>query len=576
MVAVADAPPARTFVPEQIDLADVTRLEPLYRTLLDRPVGTVDEVDALLADYSELTAAVDEVGSRRYIEVSRHTEDKAVEARFMAFVERVEPVVKPLNFELQRKVLSSPAVDAWAGGDKGRTLLLKKWRADVDLFRPENVAIETDVTRRVNDWEKINGAMTVEFDGRERTLPQLTKYGEQTDRGLRQRAWEAEKSRRLQDAETGQQVFDDLLGMRARIAANAGLANYRDVAWRAYKRFDYTPEQCLAFSDAIAGECVPLVRQFDVERKAALGLDTLRPWDGKVDVKGRPPLAPFGEGQTTRFVDLTKAIFDRLSPELGEQFESLRRNQNLDLESRKGKRPGGYQASLDEVKQPFIFMNAAGVQRDVEVLLHEGGHAFHYLAAKDLPLVFQRSAPMEFCEVASMAMELLGSEHFAAFYTSAEDVARARRAKFEDVIRFFPWMATIDSFQHWLYTHPDHTRDERTAQWLAILDRFGGGADWTGYEQFRRTSWQAQGHLFHAPFYYVEYGIAQLGALQLWMKAKEDPRRALANYRRALALGGTRPLPELFAAAEIEFDFSARTLRPLMAAVRDELAELPA
>jgi oligoendopeptidase F len=295
-----------------------------------------------------------------------------------------------------------------------------------------------------------------------------------------------------------------------------------------------------------------------------------------VDPKNRPPLQPFADSEVEQFIDKTQAIFGRLSPELADDFQSLRRNKNLDLQSRKGKQPGGYQMSLEESKVPFIFMNAAGLQRDVEVLLHEGGHAFHHLAACACePLVFLRSAPMEFCEVASMSMELLGMDHFDLFYSQSADAARAKRTMLEGIIKFFPWMATIDSYQHWLYTHPNHSREERKQQWLSLLKRFGRDVDYTGYEATKESSWQAQLHLYHAPFYYIEYGIAQLGALQLWQKSKQDGQKAISNYREALKLGGTRPLPELFSTAGIRFDFSEQTLRPLMDAIRRELAELP-
>jgi oligoendopeptidase F len=316
------------------------------------------------------------------------------------------------------------------------------------------------------------------------------------------------------------------------------------------------------------------MRKLDQQRAQMLGLDKLRPWDLAVDPKNRPPLKPFAEGDTDGLVARTKSIFDMLSPALGEQFDSLRINRNLDLDSRKGKAPGGYQESLNESRQPFIFMNATGTQRDVKTLLHEGGHAFHAIASANEPLMFLRHAPMEFCEVASMAMELLGSEHFDVFYDSQEQ-ARARRKQLEGIVTLLPWIATIDSFQHWIYTHPGHSRQQRAAEWLALSDRFASVLDWTGHERARRASWQAQLHLFHVPFYYVEYGIAQLGALQLWLKAKSDPAAALSNYRAALALGGTRSLPELFTAAGIHFDFSIRTLEPLMNAVENELDRLP-
>jgi oligoendopeptidase F len=488
--------PVRHFVPEQIDLSDFEQIQPLYQKLLDRPLKSTGDLERWLLDFSELNSAVDEYGSRRYIDKSCHTDDKEIEKRFMQFVEQVEPKIKPLYFEMQKKFLASEAVSLL--DEKRYGILIKKWRADVELFRPENVPLETELVRINNEYDKLSGDMTVMFEGKERTLQQMARYGEQTDRGLRQRAWEATAKRRLQDREKMDGIFDQLMSLRATIAKNAGLSDYRSFVWKAYKRFDYTPEQCLQFADAIAATCVPLVKKLDAERQEDLALASLRPWDLSVDPKNRGPLQPFGEGKTTEFIDKTKEIFNRLSPDLADEFETLRTNGNLDLESRKGKQPGGYQSSLEESRQPFIFMNAAGLQRDVETLLHEGGHAFHHIAAKDEPLVFLRSAPMEFCEVASMSMELLGSEHFDVFYNSAES-ARARRVMLEGIIRFFPWMTTIDSFQHWLYQHPGHTREQRTAEWLRLVDRFGGNVDWTGLEAHRESRWHAQLHLFHAP-----------------------------------------------------------------------------
>ena len=563
----------RNFVPQEIDFSSFAQIEPLYTQLLERPITSAKDAEQWLLDASELSAAVDEYGARRYIDKSCHTDDAAVEKRFMQFVEEVEPKIKPLHFKLQKKFLSAPAAVELRDGQR-YLLLRRKWQADVALFREANVPLETEVTKKVTEYDKLSGAMMVTFDGREQTLQQLARYAEQTDRAVREKAWRAASDRRLQDRAVMETIFDDLLKLRKQIAINAGLSDYRAFQWIANKRFDYTPEQCLHFADAIERCCVPIVKKLDAQRRADLNVPTLRPWDQSVDPKNRPPLVPFGESDVTTLLSKTTEIFTKLSPDLAKDFDTLRVNGNLDLDSRKGKQPGGYQSSLEESKQPFIFMNAAGLQRDVETLLHEGGHAFHYLWATHEPLVFLRSAPMEFCEVASMSMELLGSEHLDVFY-SETDMARAKRTLFEGIVRFFPWMATIDTFQHWLYTHPDHTQAERTSQWLSILNRFGGDVDWSGLEPIRESSWQRQLHLFHYPFYYIEYGIAQLGALQLWLKAMEDPRRALANYRAALSLGGTRPLPELFAAAGIRFDFSEQTLKPLMDSLESELAALP-
>lgn len=561
----------RRFVPRNLDVADFSQLEPLYNALIDRPIRSVEDLEQWLGDASELSSVVDEYGSRRYIDKSCHTEDPKIEQAYMHFVERIEPKIKPLFFQLQRKFLESPFVSRLQG--ERYRILDRKWRSDVELFREENIPLETQITKLVTDYDKISGAMMVRFQGKEYTLQQLARFIEEPDRRVRQEAWEASANRRLQDRDRMDELYDKLLPLRQRIAANAGMSDYRAYVWKAYKRFDYTPEDCLRFADAIEKTCVPAVDELDRQRAADMGLQSLRPWDLSVDPKNRPPLRPFSEDQTPEFVRKVKDVFDRLSPQLAEDFDLLRQRNNLDLQSRRGKQPGGYQCSLDEAREPFIFMNAAGLQRDVETLLHEGGHAFHCLAARQEPLVFLRSAPMEFCEVASMSMELLGSEHFDVFYQDAQ-VHRARRTLLEGIIRFFPWMATIDVFQHWIYTHPGHTDRQRTGQWLAILDRFSSKVDWSGHEAARQALWQRQLHLFHAPFYYIEYGIAQLGALQLWIKSKEDPRRAVANYRAALRLGGTKTLPELFAAAGIRFDFSDRTLGPLMQAIRDELTTL--
>lgn len=574
-MTIAYTAPPRRYVPKDLDLADFGQIEPLYRELLSRPVDTADTLERWLLDASELTAALDEFGSRRYVDKSCHTDDPAMERAYLHFVEQIEPKTKPLFFALQKKFVESPARAALRQRDPKRYALLERnWQADVEIFREANVPLQTENARLVNEYDKIQGAMTVEFRGREYTPQQMSRFNEDPDRPTRQEAFEALAERRLRERAKIDALMDQLVPLRDRMGKNTGLGDYRAYMWKTYKRFDYTPADALRFGDAIEAVVVPAVRELDRQRAKDLGVDRLRPWDLEVDVRSRPPLRPFAPEDITGFVDKTKSIFHRLSPKLADDFESLRANGNLDLDSRKGKQPGGYQMSLEESRQPFIFTNAAGLQRDVITLLHEGGHAFHHIASRDEPLVFLRSAPIEFCEVASMGMELLGAEHFDAFYDEA-DAARARRKHLEGIVRFFPWMAVIDGFQHWLYTNPTHTAAERDAAWLALMERFGGAEDWSGYRDARTAGWQRVLHLFGVPFYYVEYGIAQLGALQLWLKSKEDPRRALANYRAALALGGTRPLPELFAAAGINFDFSERTLRPLIQAVREELEALP-
>jgi len=394
---------------------------------------------------------------------------------------------------------------------------------------------------------------------------------EETDRPLRQEAWELSANRRLEVAGEVDAIFDELLKLREQIARNAGFADYIAYAFRARARFDYTPQDCAAFHDAIDGEVMPALRALQAERRRQLALSELRPWDLAVDPLNRQPLRSFDKVET--LIAKSQEIFDKLDPKLSREFTLMRQLNLLDLENRKGKAPGGYQSTLSEARLPFIFANAVGIQRDVETTLHEAGHAFHALATREEELLAYRSAPIEFCEVASMGMELLGNEFIDKFY-GAEGARRARRDHLEGVIEVFPWIATVDAFQHWIYSHPGHTRQDRRAAWMRLMDRFGGEVDWRGHEKARENLWHRQLHIFLHPFYYVEYGIAQLGALQLWANSRRDRAQAVSQYHAALALGGSRPLPELFAAAGCRFDFSRTTVKPLVQLVAAELEAL--
>ncbi len=562
------------FIPPKLDCSDFAQLEPIYQALLDRPIDSLDDMHQWLADVSELQAAVSEYGSRCSIDHSCHTDDPEVEKRYMHFVENVQPKIKPFGFEVSKKYLGCGYADHL---EPDRfAVMTREWRASVEIYRDQNVPLQTQGTKTVTEYDKLSGEMLVDFRGQTYTLQQLGRFIEEPDRDTRREAWELSTNRRLQDRDRIDDIYDRLLKLRAEIAANADFDNYRSYQWKSNCRFDYTPADCDRFADAVAATCVPVVDELNRRRRELLELDSLRPWDLSVDVRGRPPLRPFDPDNVGEMVDKVGTIFHRISPVLGEQYGELEMGRNLDLDSRKGKRPGGYQASLEMAKQPFIFMNAAGVHRDVETMLHEGGHAFHYMAARDDPLVFLRHGPLEFCEVASMSMELLALDHMDAFYDEA-DAARAVRAQIEGTVRILPWIATIDQFQHWIYTHADHSREERTVAWLEIYGRFhGDSVDWTGWEAAREARWQAQLHLFHYPFYYIEYGIAQLGALQVWMNYGQHADAALSDLRAAFALGGKPPLPALFETAGIRFDFSYDTVAPLVEMLQDELAKLPA
>jgi oligoendopeptidase F len=441
----------------------------------------------------------------------------------------------------------------------------------VELFRPENVPLETEEAKLSQQYQKLSGSLTVVFKGEEQTLVRMGRYLEEPDRAVRQEAWELTAQRRLQEAENFEANFEQLLKLREQIAHNAGFPNYLQYAFRARGRFDYTPEDCLNFHQAIETEAMPALRRLQSERRSQLGLTALRPWDLGVDPLNKPALRPFDKSES--LVAGTQDIFNQLDTQLAADFESMRNLRLLDLDNRKSKAPGGYQSTLAESRLPFIFMNAVGLQRDVETILHESGHAFHALATRHEDLHAYRSAPIEFCEVASMSMELLGNEFLERFYAPA-DARRARRDHLEGIVKIFPWIATVDAFQHWIYSHPGHSRAERQRAWLELMDRFGGDVDWSGYEDARKNLWHRQLHIFIHPFYYVEYGIAQLGALQVWARSKKNKAQALADYHRALSLGGSRPLPELFQAAGCRFDFSRQTVQPLIQLVRDELAAL--
>ena len=571
---MSTATPAATtafrFIPATLDATQWSQLEPLYQKLLDRTLKCANCLQGLILDRSELDAAAAEAEANLYIAMTCHTDDAAIKARFLKFVEEVDPNLKRVGFDLDRKIVESPHASALDQARYGT--LLRSLKQEVKLFRAENVPLQTEVTKLDQQYSEINGAMTVQFDGTERTLPQMARFLEETDRARREASWRVVAERRLQDVTRIDAIYDEMLQLRAKMAANAGYPNFRDFQHDRLQRFDYTPAHCAAFHEAVEKTCVPLARRMHERRAKALGLTALRPWDLKVDVKGRSPLRPF-EG-ADQMVERTSKVYHRMDSELAQMFDSMRGGGCLDLDSRKGKAPGGYQYQRQLSRVPFIFMNAAGMHRDLTTMVHEAGHAFHSLLSKNDPILAYRGSPMEFAEVASMSQELLTLPYLEEFFSTA-DAERARRELLEGVISMLPWIAQIDAFQHWVYLNPGHSSAERTKAWLDLDARFGGALDWSGIEGSRAHMWQRQLHLFGMPFYYIEYGIAQLGALQLWLASKKSEKDALAAYKRALTLGGSKPLPELFAAAGLRFDFGPATVQSLMDAVGAELDRLP-
>jgi oligoendopeptidase F len=561
----------RSFVPVQLDFGDWNQIVPVFDRLEagSAQCKTPEALERWLLQWSELNAALDEESSRRYIAMTCHTDDAEAEKAYLHFVEKIEPELKPRQFKLAQIYLQHPLRAKLPKERYG--VFDRDTEVQVELFRQENVPLETEEAKLGQQYQKLMGSLTVNFRGEEKTLVQMGRYLEEPDRVLRQEAWELVAKRRLQERDKFEQLFDEQIKIREQIASNAGFRNYLEYAFRYRHRFDYTPEDCVRFHEAIEAEIVPVVRQLQAARKRKLNVPSLRPWDLAVDPLNRPPLRPFE--QVEQMVAKTQRIFDKMDRKLAGQFRLMQNQRLLDLANRKGKAPGGYQSTLNEARVPFIFMNAVGLQRDVETILHEAGHAFHALATQDEDLYSYRSAPIEFCEVASMSMELLGNEHLEEFYSGA-DANRARKKHLEGIIDVFAWVATVDAFQHWIYTHRGHSREERKAAWVALMDRFGGNVDWSGYEDARGYLWHRQLHIFLHPFYYVEYAIAQLGALQVWVNSRRNTGEALRAYERGLALGGSRPLPELFEAAGCRFDFTVKTVQPLIAMVREELAKL--
>ena len=566
---------ASGFVPDDFDATVWENIDPLTNDLMGRELSCSSCIEGLISDSSELAEHISETGALLYIGMTCDTESEEKRESFLNFMSIIRPKLSEFSDALNRRIVHHPSV----GDLPGRyDLMLRGMRTDVEIFRKENIPLGVRQTELVTEAQTINGAMTVEFEGEERTFPQMSKYLESNDRSQRQAAWMAISARRMEDSERLSEIFDELISIRHQMATNAGFESYTQYMFRAMHRFDYTVEDCLEFHESVESVCMPILEKINKDRCDGLGIGELSPWDvnekggSGPDIHGRDPLRPFET--VDEMVEKLSEMFHEISNDLGEKFDKLVEMDTLDLDTRKGKAPGGYQYYLEKSRVPFIFMNAAGLQGDLETMIHEAGHAFHSLYCGHLELIDERDYPIEFAEVASMSMELLTQPWWDKFYDS-EQADRARRAHLEGVVFLLPWIATIDSFQHWIYANPGHSREERAEVWLSIRDKFGSKMDWTGHTDLRELSWQAQGHLFGVPFYYIEYGIAQLGSLQLWKTQMSDPQKALDDYANAMTLGNTRTLPELFSAADLELGFNEGHFMSLMGTVETALSELP-
>ncbi len=545
-------------------------LEPFYAELESRPL-TAASITEWLADFSHLSDLLGEYGSRAYVATTRDTNDAEADRRYKAYVEQIEPQERAADQRLKLKLLNSGFVP------EGFEVALRNLRAEVDLFRETNLPLLTEEAKLRIQYNRIIGAQTVTWDGVEKTTRQMELLQQDADRDVRERAWKAVSQRQLADRPALNDLWRDLLTLRRQIAANADKPDYRAYAWVDRKRFDYTPEDNQRFLDAIAEVVVPAASQIYERHRQQLGVESLRPWDLAVDPGGREPLRPFTD--TNDLKARVGMIFHKLDPQLGEYYDIMRREDLLDLDNRKGKAPGGYCTQFALVKRPFIFMNGVGLHDDIRTLTHESGHAFHAFEKLKLPYMIQRPVTAEFNEVASMAMELLATPFWSreqgGFYSPA-DTARGRLQHLEKIMLFWPYMAVVDGFQHWVYTHADAAMnpDNCDTEWARLWDKYMVGIDYSGLEADKADGWHRKLHIYRYPFYYVEYGMAQLGAVQIWANMLQDQPAALAAYRRGLTLGGTKPLPELFAASGAKFQFDAETLGAAVDLIMRTMAEL--
>ncbi len=564
---------ASTVLPESPDAfmdASWQDVLPYYDELARRPLDARN-VEEWLADWSRFESLLSEASALASFAYSCDTSDPDREAAQLRFGTQISPRAHQQRIHLQERLVELGYTRA------GLETMIQRFQNQMSLFNEANVPLFSELSELGTRWAKVNGAMTVEWEGEEKTPSQLLPFLLSNDRDVRERAFRLRAKPFIEKRDVLAGIFDRMYDLRQKVASNAGFGNFRDFAHREKNRFDYTPEDCMRFHVAVEEAVLPAVERINERRRRRMGLDALRPWDTSVDSLGRPALKPFDDIRS--FIDRAAQVFGHVAPDFRRYYEAMDDANLLDLDNRKGKAPGGYCQTLAFRKLPLIFMNAVGIDADLRTLLHESGHAFHSFEASRLPLLFQRHAGSEMAEVASMSMELLASPFIGkdsgGYYTEA-DAKRSQADLLEAVVLFFPHCASVDAFQQWMYLdEAGRDADARDQKWLDLRKRFeGGSVDWTGLDSERIARWYQQPHFFASPFYYIEYGIAQLGALQVWRNSLRDPKEAVHQYREALALGATRSLPELFKAAGTRLIFDTEGMRELVTLAEDELYKL--
>jgi len=556
---------------DEIDPCQWATFQPFFEALQETEISS-EERRLWLENWSALLSLISEAINWIYIQKTADTTDEKVERAFLDYIENVAPQVQVADQALKERLLNLDLSDM-----PDMALVVRNLRDEVDLFREENVPLKTELAKLENEYDKLTGSLSTDWDGEEKNLNQLNALLKDKDRAIRERAWKTVMGLWDSRRDDLNQLYADMLVLRRQLADNADLPDYRAYAFREFARFDYTPEDCFTFHEAIETAVVPAARRIFEKKRQRLGLDKLRPWDVDVDTSDAPPLTPYlGQDE---LIQGSLNILNQVDPALGHHFATMAEENLLDLETRQGKALGGYCMELPVRRRPFIFMNGVGIHDDVQTMLHEAGHAFHVFEGADLPLIWQGNPPMEFCEVASMSMELMAAPYLTkdngGFY-SASEAARARIEHLEGVITFLPYMAVVDAFQHWVYTHPDEAVNSAACDkaWDDLWLRFMPDIDWSGFKEIRMSGWHRKLHIFTVPFYYIEYGMAQIGALQVWQNAIQNEKTAVAAYRKALALGGTQPLPDLFSSAGAEFRFDTVLLAELIILIEQTISDL--
>jgi oligoendopeptidase F len=570
MISLTIPKKKRTFIPQELEMK-WDNLHPILIELLSRNISNVHELEKWLKDKSELEAALEEDFAWRYIKMSCDTANEQLVKDFQYFATEIEPKISPIANQLNQKFNDSPFIDEL--DQEKYFVFIRSIRKAIEIYREENVELLTRLQVTQQKYQSITGAMSVMINDQEYTLEQAANFIKDTNREVREHAWKTIQQRRLVDKDDLNILFDELIAMRHQVALNAGFENYRDYMFQALGRFDYTPQDCYHFHEAIEKQVVPILKEQAEKRAQLLKTDQLKPWDLDVSTTGKPALKPFKNG--AELIDKSIDCFRAIDPKLGQMLTIMKANNLFDVESRKGKAPGGYNYPLAETGAPFIFMNSANSLRDLTTMVHEGGHAIHTFLTADLELNDFKHCPSEVAELASMSMELISMDNWDIYFDNKEDLIRAKKEQLVDVLKTMPWVAVIDQFQHWIYTNPNHNAADREEAFKQIYMRFGAGfANWDGLEHEFGNVWQKQLHLFEVPFYYIEYAIAQLGAIAIWKNYKENPEQALKQYLAALSLGYSKPINEIYETAGIRFDFSLGYIQELASFVKDELHKL--